>query len=93
MFILLIIYALFCALVGAMGQNRKIGFAGGFFVSLIFSPLIGILVVLTSSHKKVWVKDSIDISEELLMLHKLKEKGIIGEEEYEERASILKEKL
>ncbi len=91
--VLIILYLLVCALVGAIGQNRKIGFFGGFFVSLILSPIIGLIVVLVSSHETVWVKDSKDISEELLMLHKLKGNGIISEEEYDTRASVLKEKL
>lgn len=35
--------------VAAMGSDRKIGGLGAFLVSLFFSPLIGILVVLAST--------------------------------------------
>ncbi|MBF0200243.1 MAG: hypothetical protein HQK66_02830 [Desulfamplus sp.] len=35
-------------LVGLLGKNRKFGFWGYFFCSLMFSPLIGLLLVLAS---------------------------------------------
>lgn len=37
--------------VGIAGKNKKIGFWGGFFLSLLLSPLIGIIVVLLSGKK------------------------------------------
>ena len=35
--------------VAALGSQRKIGGLASFFISLIFSPLVGILVVLSST--------------------------------------------
>ena len=35
-------------LVGKNGENRQIGYGTSFFVSFFFSPLIGLLLVLTS---------------------------------------------
>lgn len=32
--------------VGKVGQGRSVGFATGFLLSLIFSPVVGIIVVL-----------------------------------------------
>ena len=37
--------------VGSMGESRKIGGFGAFFLSLFFSPIIGILFVLASDKK------------------------------------------
>jgi hypothetical protein len=37
-----------CALVGWCGANRRFGFWGYFFFSLIFTPLLGLLFVIGS---------------------------------------------
>jgi len=34
--------------IGIVGSKRKIGFAGAFFLSLLLSPLIGLIFTLTS---------------------------------------------
>jgi hypothetical protein len=39
-------------LVAAMGMRRKFGFWGYLFASLLFSPVIGLLLVLASSPRK-----------------------------------------
>ena len=39
-------------LVGYFGKETKVGFAGGVIISLLLSPLIGLLVVLLSSNKE-----------------------------------------
>jgi len=44
-------------LVGVVGKNRKIGFGGAFFLSLLLSPIIGLVIALLSKPKK-------DITEE-----------------------------
>lgn len=36
---------------GAIGSERKIGFAGAFFASLLLSPLIGLILTLTSAKR------------------------------------------
>jgi hypothetical protein len=48
--------------VGALGKDRKIGFGLAFFLSLILSPLIGLVIVLLSDKKNIqteynWVKE------------------------------------
>lgn len=35
-------------IVGIIGANRKIGFGGALFISLLLSPLIGIIITATS---------------------------------------------
>lgn len=39
-------------IVGFIGSDRKIGFGGAFFISLIFSPLIGLIFTLISKTKE-----------------------------------------
>ncbi|MDY0144191.1 MAG: SHOCT domain-containing protein [Candidatus Izemoplasmatales bacterium] len=41
-------WIIFSIVIGALGSKRKIGFAGAFFLSLILSPLIGLIITLTS---------------------------------------------
>jgi len=40
------------AVVGFLGSSRTIGFASGFFLSLILSPLIGFIFVILSKDKQ-----------------------------------------
>lgn len=51
----MLVYALFWLmlglLVGWLGKNRKFGFWGYLFCSLILSPLIGLLLVLASDSR------------------------------------------
>jgi uncharacterized membrane-anchored protein YhcB (DUF1043 family) len=42
----------FALLVGLVGKNRKIGFGMAFFLALILSPIIGIIIALLSKTKK-----------------------------------------
>jgi hypothetical protein len=46
-------------LVATLGQNKNIGFWGGLFISLLLSPLIGLIVVLVSSEKKPTPEDTL----------------------------------
>lgn len=47
--ILILFYFVLCLIVSAFGANKSIGFWGTFFVSLLLSPLIGLIVALLSS--------------------------------------------
>jgi len=40
-----------CFLIGLVGKNRKMGFWGYFFASIVLTPLIGLLLVLASDPK------------------------------------------
>lgn len=46
------IYFLLCLIIGLSGMNRKFGFWGYFFGSILLTPLIGILLVLASDPRK-----------------------------------------
>ena len=50
--ILGIVYLLFCLLMGVLGINRKFGFWGYFFASIVLTPIMGLLLVLASDPKK-----------------------------------------
>ncbi len=48
----LFIVVILSALVALMGINRKLGFWGYFFASMLLSPLIGFLLVLASDPRR-----------------------------------------
>ncbi|HEY0964055.1 MAG TPA: hypothetical protein VGE69_17025 [Pseudomonadales bacterium] len=47
--LLLIIYVAVSAIVGFIGRNRSVGFAGIFTFSLIISPIVMALVLIVSA--------------------------------------------
>jgi len=47
-----IIWIILCIVIGLLGKNKKIGFGAAFLLSLILSPLIGLIIVLVSSSKE-----------------------------------------
>ncbi|WP_417655950.1 hypothetical protein [Pseudidiomarina aestuarii] len=48
-----LLYLLLCATVAYMGRNRKLGFWGYLFASMLFTPLIGVVLLLASDKKAV----------------------------------------
>lgn len=55
---ILTLLVIFSLLVGALGEKRKIGFMASFLLSMILSPIIGLIIVLFSE-KKPNIKDRI----------------------------------
>jgi len=53
-----IVYVAASFIVACIGMNRKFGFWGYFFGSLLLTPLIGLLLVLASDPKKTTANDS-----------------------------------
>jgi len=47
-----ILYFSISLIIGMAGMNRIMGFWGYLFCSIIFSPVIGLMVLLVSSKKK-----------------------------------------
>jgi len=45
-------WLIFSIVVGFVGSNRKIGFWGAFFLSLLLSPVIGLIIALVSKNKE-----------------------------------------
>jgi len=50
--IFLLPYVLFCWLLGHFGRDLKFGFWGNFWVSIVFTPIVGILVILAQDKRK-----------------------------------------
>lgn len=48
----IIVLILLASLMGYLGKERKFGFWGNFFVSLIFTPIVGVIVLLAQDSKK-----------------------------------------
>ncbi|MGB0976407.1 MAG: SHOCT domain-containing protein [Prolixibacteraceae bacterium] len=75
-----LLWIIFSFVIASIGSNRKIGFGGALILSLIFSPLIGLIIVLCSSKK-----------DDLLLKAKMMlNEGIITQSEYEEKVRKLK---
>lgn len=93
-------WIVFTFIVSYIGTDRKIGGLVAFLVSAFLSPLVGILVVL-SSDKLSTIKfqeealnksKSLNPASELEKLHALWEKGVITESQYKaNKAKILGE--
>jgi hypothetical protein len=73
-----------------IGDDKKIGMWGALFISLIFSPVIGLLVTYMSGDK-VYATAKTDkpiesptksVEERLFDLNEMKEQGLLSEEEY-----------
>lgn len=50
--IILILYIFLSVVIGVLGKNRKFGFWGYFFGSLLLSPVLGLLLLLASDSRK-----------------------------------------
>lgn len=46
---LILLYVFLSIIIGLLGANRKFGFWGYFFYSLLFTPFLGIIIVCASS--------------------------------------------
>lgn len=94
---LIILWIIFSLIVAHYGEERKIGRGGTLLVCLIFSPLIG-LIVLLSSEKKL-KKENINFNsniktnyiQELAGLADLRDRKIIDETEFQSKKSKIME--
>jgi len=102
---ILFAWIIFSVIVGAIGSNRQIGFFGAFFLSLILSPVIGLIITLVSKDKddEEYKQKLLDtqkkqqetlsnletnvnkrsLSEELEKIKKMKEEGLLSDEEFQ----------
>ncbi|GEM_PF-2259244 len=51
--IILVFWIGFSGLVGLVGKSKTVGFWGTFILSLLLSPIIGLIIALVSGEKKV----------------------------------------
>lgn len=47
------LYLVLCLLAGILGRNRRIGFWGFFFSSILFTPVISLLFIYFATPRKV----------------------------------------
>ncbi len=47
-----VIYVLLSLFIGLLGVNKKLGFWGYFFGSLLFTPIIGVILLCASDKRK-----------------------------------------
>jgi len=47
----LLLYIILCIVIGVFGANKKFGFWGYFFGSIVLTPVIGIILVLASDKR------------------------------------------
>jgi hypothetical protein len=94
----LIVWVIIAAVVAMAGDGRKIGYWGAFWVSVLLSPLIGLIVALFSDRvenvngqqTQTGKTGGPDRVEQLERLAKLKADGALTAEEYElEKRRIL----
>jgi len=45
------IYVIACLIVGMLGANRKFGFWAYVFASMLFTPLVGVILVFASDRR------------------------------------------
>jgi len=78
-------WIIFSFVVGIIGKSRNIGFVGAFIVSLLLSPLLGIIITAFSKSNEDIEKDKIRQEEQdqarrlLLNLHKPQQLTIADE--------------
>jgi hypothetical protein len=57
MAVLVLPYIILCILVAIIGHNRPLRFWGYFLSSLLFSPLIGLLLLLAAGDNRAYYDD------------------------------------
>ena len=55
-------------IIGFLGSEKKIGFVGGFFLSLLLSPIIGAIFVVTSDKAKKYNKQLLKLNNKALLI-------------------------
>lgn len=96
----IVLWFIFSLIVGAMGSSTKLGFWGGFLISLFLSPVVGFIIIMVSGSNEETVKQVKTVAEaaaqpkksieaRLFDLNELKEKRIITPEEYDDRRKAI----
>lgn len=85
MAVIVVLWIILALVIGGWGGNRKIGFAGAFFISLLFSPVIGLIVTAISAPKDFSQEEADRLNEQAVRL---------GDEgKYQEAIDMLKKAL
>ena len=51
--VIILLYVVFCILVGLCGSQRRMGFIGTFIVSLFFTPVLVLIVLLLTGPARI----------------------------------------
>ena len=98
MFIAVILWFVFCLIVGGIGSTREIGFGKAFWLSFFLSPIVGGIVAFMSkelteveTQKDVVEDDKTkpSIVEELTKISEMKDKGDLTEEEFQRAKDVI----
>ena len=73
MIVLIIIWIIVSLLIGGAGMDRQIGFWGAFLMSVLLTPIIGLLFVLSSPRNSVIEIEK--LQKEKLLKEKLNEES------------------
>ena len=88
----LTVYHYIVELIARGSEGRKISYRTAFWITFLLGPVIGFLVIISSP--KELIQSQIykgNITDELLKLGSLLEKGLLSREEFEEQKSKLLE--
>jgi hypothetical protein len=96
-FVLFLFYFLISfVLAKNIGEKKQIGFGGTFLICLLLSPVIGGIISYLSKdketadlQKKALVNQSEDLSSKIERLARLKEKGLLTDDEFQRAKSEL----
>lgn len=98
MFIAVILWFVFCLIVGGIGSTREIGFGKAFWLSFFLSPIVGGIVAFTSKElTEVETQNEIvdgekikpSIVDELTKISEMKDKGDLTEEEFKKAKDVI----
>lgn len=81
----LVLYLAACAGVGIIGEKRSIGGGLSFFLSLILTPLFGLIITAMSSKPQPIIinnKKETSLNDELKDIIELRDSGALSEEEF-----------
>lgn len=85
--VMMFFWFIFSLVIGAFGADRNIGFWGAFLLSLLLSPLVGLIGVALSGRPQVISKEN-NISK-LKDLADLRDRNVISEEEFNKQKGKL----
>lgn len=91
----ILIYLVFCVIIGWVYMDTRLGFLPGFLLSLILSPIIAFVISLFFPPKqkdpKLHPVSNLSKADELQKFAQLRDSGAISADEYErEKARLLK---
>ena len=91
--IILAFWIILSFIVGSMATDKSIGFWGGFFLSLLLSPLIGLIIVIIAPGKPdpsaQIPAQNLSVADEIAKFSRLYEDGIISKEDFEAQKNKL----